>query len=254
MHSLSRPALAGLFAFSLCAAASALDHPHWTYGGKSGPAEWAALAPDNLACKTGQQQSPVDLPAAKAKALPQRDAELRYGKAAGRLVNNGHTLELDVEGSADNRVVLQGVEHRLAQFHFHTPSEHRLDGRAFPMEMHLVNKSADGAITVVGVMIKAGRRNEALAPVFAKPPKAGSAGRGLEIDLAAVLPADRKALLYTGSLTTPPCTERVHWVVLKRPIEMSRSQIDAFGRLFRDNHRPIQPLNGRQPVEETVGG
>lgn len=253
MLNLSRPALAGLFAFSLCTAVSALEHAHWSYGGKTGPAEWAALAPDNVACKTGQQQSPVDLPAGKGKALAQHDAEIRYGKAAGRLVNNGHTLELDLEGSADNQVVYQGVEHRLAQFHFHAPSEHRLDGRAFPMEMHLVNKSADGAITVVGVMIKAGHKNEALAPVFAKPPKAGGAGRALEIDLAAVLPVVRKALLYTGSLTTPPCTERVHWVVLERPIEMSRAQIDAFRRLFSDNHRPIHPLNGREPVEETVG-
>ena len=253
MINLIRRALAGLFAFGLCSAASALEHGHWSYGGKTGPAEWAALAPDNVACKTGQLQSPVDLPAAKAKALAQHDVEIRYGKAAGRLVNNGHTLELDLEGASDNKVVHQGVEHRLAQFHFHAPSEHHIDGRAFPMEMHLVNKAADGAITVVGVMIRAGRKNEALAPVFAKPPKAGDARRDLEIDLAAVLPADRKALLYTGSLTTPPCSEQVHWVVLERPIEMSRAQIDAFRRLFRDNHRPIQPLNGREPVEETAG-
>ncbi|HET7837886.1 MAG TPA: carbonic anhydrase family protein [Variovorax sp.] len=253
MTSFLRPAIAGLFAVGLCAGASALEHAHWSYAGKTGPSEWAALAPDNATCKTGQQQSPVDLPAAKAKALAQHDAEIRYGKAAGRLVNNGHTLELDLEGAADNKVVYQGVEYRLAQFHFHTPSEHHLDGRAFPMEMHLVNKSADGAITVVGVMIKAGRRNEALAPVFAKPPKAGDAVRDLRIDLAAVLPADHKALLYTGSLTTPPCTEQVHWVVLERPIEMSRAQIDAFRHLFRDNHRPIQPLNGREAVEETAG-
>lgn len=181
MPSLSRPALAGPFAFSLCAAASALEHAHGSYGGKTGPAEWAALAPDNVICKTGQQQSPVDLPAAKAKALAQHDADIRYGKAAGRLVNNGHTLELDLEGAAGNKVVHQGVEHRLARFHFHAP------------------------------------------------------------------------MLYAGSLTTPPCTERVHWVVLERPIEMSRAQIDGFRRLFRDNHRPIQPLNGREPVEETAG-
>ncbi|MDM0023722.1 carbonic anhydrase [Variovorax saccharolyticus] len=253
MSNLSRPALAGLLALGLCNAASALEHAHWSYAGKTGPAEWAALAPDNQLCKTGQQQSPIDLHAAKARAPASHDVAIRYGRAAGRLVNNGHTLELDLAGPSDNLVVHQGVEHRLAQFHFHTPSEHRLEGRAFPMELHLVNKSADGGIAVVGVLIREGRKNGALAPIFAGPPKAGAAGRDLQIDLAALLPADRKALRYTGSLTTPPCTEQVHWMVLEQPIEMSAGQIAAFRRLFPDNHRPVQPLNGREPVEENAG-
>lgn len=253
MNTLFRPALAGLLAFSLCATASALEHAHWSYAGKTGPAEWAALAPDNALCKTGQQQSPVDLQAAKARALAPHDAAIRYGQVAGRLVNNGHTLEVDATGESGNTVVFKGVDYRLDQFHFHTPSEHRLDGRPFPMEMHLVNKSADGGIAVVGVLIKAGRKNSALAPIFARPPKVGAAGRDLQIDLAALLPADRKALLYSGSLTTPPCTEQVQWVVLEQPIEMSRAQITAFRRLFPDNHRPVQPLNGREAVEESAG-
>lgn len=253
MTSFLRPALAGLFAVALCTHASALEHAHWSYAGNTGPAEWAALAPDNALCKTGQQQSPVDLQAAKARTLDLHDATLRYGRVAGRLNNNGHTLELDATGESANTVVFKGTDYRLAQFHFHTPSEHHLDGRAFPMEMHLVNKSAGGAIAVVGVLIKAGRKNEALAPVFARPPKAGADGHDLEIDLAALLLANRKAVLYAGSLTTPPCSEQVQWMVLEQPIEMSQAQIAAFRRLFPDNHRPLQHLNGREPVVENAG-
>ena len=99
----------------------------------------------------------------------------------------------------------------------------------------------------------AGKKNEAPAPIFVQPPKPGAPARELQLDPAALLPADHRALLYTGSLTTPPCTEQVHWVVMEQPIEMSRAQISVFRRLFPDNHRPVQPLNGREPVEEIAG-
>lgn len=248
-----RPAITGLFVVSLCTAATAVEHAHWSYAGKTGPSQWAALAPDNTLCKAGRQQSPIDLHAAQARALAQHDAAIHYGKVAGHLLNNGHTLQFDVAGESGNAVVFQGREHRLDQFHFHAPSEHRLDAKAFPMELHLVNRNAEGGIVVVGVLIKAGKKNEALAPIFVQPPKAGAAGRDRKLDLAALMPADHRVLLYTGSLTTPPCTEQVQWVVLEQPIEMSRAQISAFRRLFSDNHRPVQPLNGREPVEEIAG-
>lgn len=252
MSHFNRLATAGLVAFGFTSAAFASASEHWSYGGHTGPGEWAALAEENRLCGIGQRQSPIDLRGSKAAPLADHDVAIRFGKATGKLLNNGHTIQMDVNESDGNAVTFKARDYPLAQFHFHTPSEHRLDGKSFPMEMHLVGKGDRGKLTVVGVFIKAGSQNHALAPLFANLPASNDAPRDAQIDLDALLPKGRKALLYTGSLTTPPCTESVNWVVLKEPIEMSRNQINAFRKLFRDNHRPIQPANGRMVVEESA--
>ncbi|MDM0077363.1 carbonic anhydrase family protein [Variovorax sp. J2P1-59] len=253
MSCVERLAVAGLLAFSFGSVASAAEHSHWSYAGKTGPKEWAALAEENQLCAIGQQQSPIALQRNKASHLADREVAIRFGKTAGKLVNNGHTIQMDVGDSAPQVLGFKGVDFKLAQFHFHTPSEHHLDGKSFPMEMHLVSKDASGKIIVVGVLIKTGKENPTLAPLFADLPASEGASRDAEIDLAALMPSSHRALLYAGSLTTPPCSENVNWVVMEQPIQMSRRQIAAFQKLFHDNHRRIQPTNKRKVVEETAG-
>ncbi|MGJ7508131.1 carbonic anhydrase [Variovorax sp. GT1P44] len=252
MSNFKRLAVAGLLAFGFGSAAIAAEHAHWSYSGKTGPKEWAALSEENKLCANGLQQSPIALQTRKASHLADRDVAIRFGKTAGNLLNNGHTIQMDVADSAHNAVAFKGTDFHVAQFHFHAPSEHHLDGKSFPMELHLVTKDSSGKIAVVAVLIKAGKKNAALAPLFDQLPPSEGASRDVEVDLAALLPSGRKALIYTGSLTTPPCSESVSWVVMEQPIAMSRAQIGAFHKLFHDNHRRIQPINQREVVEETA--
>ncbi|SEA05611.1 carbonic anhydrase [Variovorax sp. YR216] len=252
MPRFQRPAIAALLALGFSLVAHAAEHAHWSYNAGTGPAQWAELDPDNRLCKAGFQQSPIALHTRKSTRLADQDIALHLGKAKGQLVNNGHTIQFNVADAAPNRVAFKGGSYALAQFHFHTPSEHHLDGKSFPMEMHLVNKDVDGKITVVGVFIKPGAKNEALAQLWGQLPAANGAPNDGEVDLATLLPTSHKALLYSGSLTTPPCSEEVNWIVMEQPIEMSRQQIQAFQKLFRDNHRPIQRDHGRKVVEEAA--
>lgn len=218
--------------------------PHWSYAGDNGPAHWAGLGDADLACGEGKLQSPIPLHA--SQAVPHSaQFQILYRPSKAQVVNNGHTVEADVAGDADF-VVFDGEPYRLKQFHFHAPSEHTLDGKRYPLEIHFVNQSDDGNITVVGAMVEPGAENRALTTIFDGLPTEGRAELREEIDLARVLPADRHAWVYTGSLTTPPCTEGVHWIVLRQPVEMSAAQIRAFQRLYPDNHRPLQQRNGRE--------
>ncbi len=245
---------AALLALSFGLGAHAEEHAHWSYNDHAGtgPSHWGAHDPDSRLCKTGLQQSPIALHTRNAKRLSDSDITLHFGAAKGELVNNGHTIQFNVADAAANTVTYKGASYALAQFHFHTPSEHRLDGKSFPMEMHLVNKDADGKITVVGVFIKQGAKNQALAPLWRQLPATNGAPKDGEVDIATLLPASHKALLYAGSLTTPPCSEEVNWIVMEQPIDMSRQQIQAFQKRFRDNHRPIQRDHGRKVVEEAA--
>jgi carbonic anhydrase len=251
MLKLHRPVTAGLIALMFSFGASATEARHWSYGHDTGPDKWAALDPDNKLCKIGQQQSPIALQTGKSTRLAEHDFDIRFGKAKGQLTNNGHTIQFNLDSAADNTVTLKNATYNLAQFHFHTPSEHRLDGKSFPMEMHLVSKDADGKLTVVGVFIKAGAKNEALAKLWSKLPTPNASLQATEVDLATLLPAKRSALVYAGSLTTPPCSEDVNWIVLEQPIQMSQQQINAFRKHFTDNHRPIQRSHERKVMEES---
>jgi len=248
------PFVAALLALTLSLGAYAEEHAHWSYNDSAGtgPSRWGALNPDNRLCKVGLQQSPIALHARNATHLTDRDVALHFGGAKGELVNNGHTIQFNVADAAANTVSYKTGTYALSQFHFHTPSEHHLDGKSFPMEMHLVNKDASGKITVVGVFIKQGAKNQALASLWDQLPARDAAPKSGEVDLAALLPVSHKALLYAGSLTTPPCSEEVNWIVMEQPIEMSRQQIQAFQKLYRNNHRPIQRNHGRKVAEEAA--
>jgi carbonic anhydrase len=229
--------------------------PHWSYSGEHGPAHWGDVAPEDAACGNGTSQSPIDLSASKAKTGKNGAFKINYEPGAVALLNNGHTVQADVSDAADT-ISFNGASYTLAQFHFHTPSEHTVNGKHFPLEIHFVNKDAAGHIAVLGVFVKAGAENKLLAPVFsslpAKATPAGThAGQPVQVDIAAVLPKDHQAYVYSGSLTTPPCSEGVSWIVLAQPIEMSNGQIDAFKKIFHDNHRPVQNVGGREVDRES---
>jgi len=230
-------------------AAHAADHsPHWGYRGEHGPAKWGDMEAGFSQCKLGKEQSPVDIRNAKKSALPALD--FNYKQTNAEAINNGHTIQVSL---ADGGVLnLDGVSYKLVQFHFHTPSEEKIDGKAYPMVAHLVHQNVEGKLAVVAVLLTQGKENTALDPLFENLPPSEGAKTTLGANFNAVdlLPAERGYFKYVGSLTTPPCSEGVRWQVLKRPVEVSKAQIAAFRKLYQMNARPVQPLNGRK-VEQS---
>lgn len=220
---------------------------HWSYTGKTGPAHWAELDPAYAACKQGHAQSPVDI----RDTAPGRHMPIGFAYAAGAtsVVNNGHTVEFDVQDGGSIRV--DAVAYQLSNIHFHAPSEERFDGRVYPMAAHLVHRDSAGNLAVVAVMFEEGEENAALADVFAAMPKRAGKSAKLShaLDATAFLPADHAFYAFIGSLTTPPCSEGVQWRVLKQPVQVSAAQLAAFRQLYPMNARPLQPLYDRK-IEE----
>ena len=222
--------------------------PHWTYEGEDGPENWGELGEAYAACGTGQQQSPIDITTVNVDHLP--DIEFSYTDSALNILNNGHTIQANYD--AGSSIVSDGETYNLAQFHFHAPSEHTIDGESYPMELHFVHRSEAGVIAVVGLMIEVGDADNAgLAPVFDNmPPEASQDGTaaaiaGQTISAASLLPADQHYFTYSGSLTTPPCSEGVKWHVITTPITISQAQFDAYTALYPMTARPLQPINDR---------
>jgi carbonic anhydrase len=234
------------------------EEVHWGYAGDAGPAAWGGLSTEYKACADGRTQSPVDLPAVKdsqpeTAGLNPADLETHPERHPADVVNNGHTVQVNFAGGSSLAVGDERFE--LLQLHFHAPSEHTVAGRELPMEVHFVHRSNAGVLAVVGVLIAEGRANSAYAPIWKKlPAEAGahSSLAALTLDVDALLPKGRSALRYTGSLTTPPCSEGVRWLVLTDPVELSAEQIAAFTALYDDNNRPTEPLHGRSLVLEEV--
>lgn len=233
---------------------------HWGYEGEGAPENWVELGYNLCA---GETQSPIDLSNPTPANL--ENIRFEYGEAAVKILNNGHTIQVDqIEGS---QIIIGGETYLLKQFHFHSPSEHTLNGEHFPLEMHLVHKTADESkAAVVGVFIREGAENEAFAPVWAYLPpeetehELDAEGNtvyipqetGATVSLAALLPAEQLIYRYDGSLTTPPCTPNILWSVIQTPLEMSAGQIAEFTRIMEGNNRPVQALNERTlQVDET---
>jgi methyl-accepting chemotaxis protein len=237
-------------ALAIAAAGSALAAPHgthWTYEGAEGPKSWGSLSGDYATCASGKAQSPINITGASEGSLP--GIQLDYEKIPLKILNNGHTVQVDY--GMNGRAALPSGATRIAQFHFHAPSEHQINGKSFPMEVHFVHKDPAGKLAVIGVMFVAGKANPALEAMWAKMPT----GKDQEIQAKEVvvsasdlMPKDRSFYHYKGSLTTPPCSEGVSWYVMKKPIEASRDQISRFQKLFGHNERPVQALNGRELV------
>lgn len=240
-------------------AAERRDHhspAHWSYDEPTGPAHWAELDDDYQICAVGHAQSPIDLSDARVAVLPPllrnyAPASLRvmHHEHVIDVIDNGHTIQIDVDDGSE--LAFGDERYQLVQYHFHSPSEHTVDGKHFPMEMHLVHRSDGGHLAVMGVLIEAGAHNVAFEPVWTHMPHTPGETVHMEhvrVDVDELLPADHRVWHYGGSLTTPPCSEGVAWFVLHEQIELSQAQIEAFRAIFHGNNRPVQPIEGRAVV------
>ena len=229
--------------------AGSTEQKEWSYEDYTGPEYWGELSSENLVCVNGDEQSPINLEFSQVKVDKMlTENQINYEPTHFTLVNNGHTVQANAI-TESNSMIVEGNEYKLLQFHFHTPSEHQFNGQSYEMELHLVHSDKNGNLAVLGLMIQEGKENEILASVWGGLPAEETEEGNSEdylIDLQALLPQNQMSFHYAGSLTTPPCTEEVKWIVFEQPIEMSKEQIQAFQRIFPDNHRPVQPLNDRE--------
>ncbi|MEU2178535.1 carbonic anhydrase family protein [Nocardia sp. NPDC019219] len=220
--------------------------PHWDYDAE-GPDHWADLDRDFLTCKSGHQQSPVDLPG-HARLEPHEHTTVDYHSVPTvTLRNNGHTVQANLPTHNGNRIVVDDVPFELVQFHFHLPSEHTVDGVGTTMEVHFVHKSATGQVAVLGVLLRAAPGPSGFAPILSVAPRAVDVETVVPgpIDLRSMLPGATDQYRYQGSLTTPPCSEGVSWTVLGSPVAVAPADADRYRALFSHSNRPTQPLNGR---------
>lgn len=243
-------ALAGLTLCPVCAPRGfAAEGAHWGYEGEVGPAKWGALNADSTVCAIGAQQSPLNIGATIKSQLP--SLQFAWSKTADTIVNNGHTVQLNF--APGSTVKLGDTSYQLLQVHFHHPSEHLIGGKSFPMEAHFVHRSESGGLAVIGVLMATGAANPAFAKIVATMPK--SEGPAVKadagIDPAALLPAKFGYYRYPGSLTTPPCSEIVEWVLLTDPIEVAETDVAAFAKLYPLNARPAQKDNRRYVLQSS---
>ena len=218
---------------------------HWSYEGAGAPEAWGSLKEEFATCDSGQSQSPIDITDVSITALP--DIEFDYKESPLSIMNNGHTIQVNyAKGSS---VTVDGKRYELLQFHFHSPSEHAVGGKYYDMVAHLVHRAADGQLGVIGVMFKEGRGiNNAIAKLWLNMPE--RAGEVIEsdkvlINAADLLPDDMAYYNYAGSLTTPPCSEGVNWMVLATPNHVAPAQVKQFVDVFPLSTRPVQEQNTR---------
>lgn len=219
----------------------------WGYSLATGPKHWAELSPDFATCKLGHQQSPINIRETKKADLP--PIVFDYKSSPLRITNNGHTVEADY--APGSSISVGGKTYQLIQFHFHHPSEGQIRGKKSELEMHLVHSDTEGNKVVVAVLINRGRSNDFLQPIFDHIPqtKEKEESSDVMVDATNLLPQARPYYTFSGSLTTPPCSEGVTWLVLKNPVEASDSQIKMFAKFYKNNARPVQPLSGRTVLE-----
>lgn len=216
---------------------------HWSYQGEGGPLNWGKLNPANAKCDSGERQSPIDIrDGIKVDLDP---IVFDYKASRFSVLDNGHTIQVNI--GAGNYISVLGHNYELVQFHFHKPSEERVNGKSFEMVAHLVHKDTDGNLAVVAVLIERGKAHSLVQHVWNNLPlEKNEPVQALStMDMNDILPVKRDYFTYMGSLTTPPCTEGVLWLVMKEPIEISPDQLAIFSRLYPMNARPIQKNSGR---------
>jgi carbonic anhydrase len=221
---------------------------HWSYSGNTGPAKWDKLSKEFKTCKSGEEskQSPIDIQDAKARKGDLPGLLFNYKAVPLKIVDNGHTIE--VIYPPGSFVTIDGKRYELQQFHFHKPAEEKIDGKGYDMGAHLVHRGPDGKLMVIAVLFDAGKENKTIKTLWDHLPKEKdkeTTVEGVKIDAVDLLPDDKGYYTYSGSLTTPPCSEQVTWYVLKTPVQMSADQLARFGRVYANNARPIQPFNDR---------
>jgi carbonic anhydrase len=218
--------------------------PNWGYSGKTNSSTWGKLSPNFGKCESGMAQSPIDIKGAKkGSSTP---ITFNYKSSPLVVVDNGHSIQANY--APGSSMTVGGEKYELLQFHFHTPSEHQIAGKASAMEVHLVHRNAAGKLAVVGVMMNKGKEHPLIARVWQAIPPADKTNtfKNIPINAADLLPATKSYYSYAGSLTTPPCTEGVKWHVLTTGISLSSKQIAIFKKLYPVDARPIQPIGDRQ--------
>ena len=236
------------------------DRAHWGYEADNGPSRWGELNRDWVLCAMGKHQSPIDFRGARLKKfdkmkleIPAANLTIIHQTHVFDVLDNGHTIQINFDKG--ETFTIGNVRYELRQYHFHSPSEHTVNGRHYPMEMHLVHISKDKKLAVIGVFIEEGQHNNAFDTIWSNLPLETGQEVHLEnvqVDIDDMLPENKATYRYTGSLTTPPCSEDVRWFVYVEPIQLSRDQIKAFQKKFRGNNRPTQPLNDRTLLYDVV--
>jgi carbonic anhydrase len=226
------------------AAAQHTSGAHWEYEGAHGPGHWGALDRSYEKCSAGKQQSPIDIRDAKSADLPA--ITFSYRPTPLKLIDNGHTVQ--VTYAPGSFITVGNQRYELQQFHFHHPSEERVSGKSYPMVAHLVHKNSAGQLAVVAVLLSKGAANSLVEKLWRYLPVAPGKEvnpQSETIDATDLLPSARGYYTFTGSLTTPPCSEGVTWFVLKAPTQVSGGEVLTFARRYPHNARPVQPLDGR---------
>lgn len=238
--------LLGLF-FLLPSLVNAEIGAHWGYEGAAGPEHWGEINKDFHVCHDGKFQSPIDIKNAINGELP--PLNLVFHTSVGSIINNGHTIQLNVNDGDD--FVIDGDSFVLKQYHFHTPSENLINGKSFPLEAHFVHSNEKGELAVVGVMFEIGEENPSIDTIIKKIPSKINDQVQLKehVDLRGLFPSDRHYYRFSGSLTTPPCSEGLRWFIMKNTVQLSQAQLKIIQDALKgSNNRPIQPLNGRMIV------
>ncbi len=228
-------------------AKSAHGATHWEYAGELGPDNWHTLSPDFSACQAGQEQSPINLSERISKKKKRPQLSLSYSPSSGGVLDNGHTIQINVKG--ENVLKLGENLYNLAQFHFHSPSEHQLNKISYPLEFHFVHKSEAGKLAVLGVLVQEGEANSEIETILANLPAEQNKENPIVKSLfnpMKFFPEPQNYFSYPGSLTTPPCGEKVAWQVMRKPITMSAKQIESFTEIYAQNARPTQDLKQRE--------
>lgn len=217
---------------------------HWSYTGATGADKWGSLDKEYATCGQGQRQSPIDIRRTVRADLP--PIRFDYKPMALSIVDNGHSIKVDASDAGT--ITVDGETYALQQFHFHRPSEEKINGQAYAMVAHLVHQSKAGKLAVVAVLFEAGKEQGLIRTLWTHLPLEQDqpvVRNDIKIDPSQLLPAKRGYYTFLGSLTTPPCSEGVLWLVLKNPIQASREQFAGFATLYKNNVRPVQPVNGR---------
>jgi carbonic anhydrase len=237
-------ALAVAGSLALVSSAAAQEAVEWSYEGATGPENWAGLSPAFSACGEGSRQSPIDLAGAARRDVS--SIRTAYAPSPLTLSHNGETVE--VRSDLPQTLFVGSKPFTLAQMHFHSPAEHAVARRIGPLELHFVHQAADGERAVLGAIVRTGRHDPEFGRVRRALPRAAgqSSAIGTPVDLRGLLPASRRAFRYAGSLTTPPCSEGIRWLVLERPLRLSERQIEGVREVVEGNARPVQPRNGRR--------
>jgi carbonic anhydrase len=217
----------------------------WGYEGVAAPDHWAELSPEFIKCAEGHFQSPIDIESFASQDAQSIDLDFDYHACTLDIENNGHTIQANPE--ADNAISYHGTTYHLKQFHFHEPSEHRIDGIVYPMELHLVHADSSGRLAVIGLFIKEGPANEVLQELWTLLPEEKQAHSHLEhqCNIPGLIPPEHTTYHYQGSLTTPPCSEGVDWFIIEQPISLAPAQIEKFRHLYHGNNRPVMPKSDR---------